>query len=325
MTDKLATKEPQREEWKIQYSWKLRNDMLNLRANSVAEFREALKELSESPEMIIIAGTMFQLEEPAPTPTQQTLQPVVPIQPAAQPAPVAPKGDEVEVGPITVTKPSTTRTASAPKGRPYTRHTVTFSSGVKASTFDALVADVAQNLLGKPAYARVEKSKFGDTSCSTSGRRRSHDEAQGMGGPDGEIVSAGALNDAHPSRGPCLARRDRMPMSSMQRQSSRILKAWARRGPSTGMERVNDRLQAGQRSIRLGEILTPDAMRRQLTLLECQRMRKRTSRWRIVTKRKDGRTGREICLPPRTSRHGALPDSASVIIKEAVSKADGTS
>jgi hypothetical protein len=154
MSDKVSTKESQREDWHFQLSWKLGPHMLNVRADNMEQFREYLKALVEAPEMIVSALSTFDFQEPKPTPA-----PVQQPLPAPAPAP-APKGDEVEVGPLTITKVEHQEGISA-KGRPYTRHTIHLSSGVKASTFDALVADVAQNLLGKPAYARVEKSKFG--------------------------------------------------------------------------------------------------------------------------------------------------------------------
>jgi len=154
MSDLKATKDPVgNENWTFQYSWKLKGDMLNVRARSFEEFRQALKDITESPEMIITAMSTFQFEEPPPmaAPVQQAL-------PA--PAPKAQNGGS-EIGPVKVTgyadKPGVSGPQSKNPGRAFVRHVVTLEGGIEASTFDSLVASVAQTLLGKPCYARIEQ------------------------------------------------------------------------------------------------------------------------------------------------------------------------
>jgi hypothetical protein len=153
MSDTKATKDTTKgEDWRFQLSWKLGQHMLNVRAVSFEEFRDYLKALTEAPEMIASALSTFDFEPPAP---------VVPIQQALPaPAPKAAAGGQ-EIGPVKVTgyadKPGVSGPESKNPGKAYVRHQVTLEGGIEASTFDGLVANVAQTLLGKLCYARLEQ------------------------------------------------------------------------------------------------------------------------------------------------------------------------
>lgn len=155
-------------EWLWQLSIKLgRNNqqMLNIRAKSWEEFKNALAQIQEEPETVQEAASAFDTE----TATQLPLADVRAVPPpVAQTAPVATVNTQQgeEIGPITVTSYSPESGVSGPKskrpGTPYTRHNVIFGNGaIKASTFDSLVAQVAQSLLGKPAFVRVNKTQYG--------------------------------------------------------------------------------------------------------------------------------------------------------------------
>lgn len=152
MSDKSATKDtPKGESWRFQLSWKLGQHMLNVRADSIEEFRQSLKDLMDAPEMIVSALTSFEFEQPAPVPQAITAPAVAP----------RPQNGGTEIGPIKLTgyadKPGVSGPESKTPGKPYVRHAVTFENGVEASTFDGLVASVAQTLLGKMCFARLEQ------------------------------------------------------------------------------------------------------------------------------------------------------------------------
>ena len=153
MSDTNATKD---EGWKIQLSWKLGPHMLNVRGVDYDEFKALLLDLTSNPEMIIAALSTFDFEPPAPAvPAPQVITAPAPTAKAAKDPNAG-----IEVGPVTVMGIDR-KDGIGKTGKPFVRFTVSFSSGMKASTFDTLVSDAAGTLLGKASYARVEKTQYG--------------------------------------------------------------------------------------------------------------------------------------------------------------------
>lgn len=145
--------------------------MLNIRADSAEEFavmladdlpklRDALRNaasiLADIPVPAVGIGDVRAVPPPvyAPAPASVPTPAVI----TAAPVP-PPKGQEI--GPVVIEKIEVTRGTSK-TGKPYVRHVVHFQGGIKASTFDTLLADVANQLVSRPAFAMVEKTeKFG--------------------------------------------------------------------------------------------------------------------------------------------------------------------
>lgn len=163
-------KEKDEGDWRVQYSWKLGQDMLNIRGMDIDEILLHVSHIEEHIEIFRKLPALF-------NPAQQSLPigdmravppPEIPVAPAPQAAPTA----GMEIGPIVVEKVEeisgmskekvNPKTGKIMPPRPYTRHVVTFRSGVKATTFDALWADVAMKLIGNLCYARVQPGQYGN-------------------------------------------------------------------------------------------------------------------------------------------------------------------
>lgn len=147
--------------WKYQLSLKLgRNsqDMLNIRANDMTELVDACRNVASNAPEILAAGAAFGpvTGPPAPIPAA-----TLPQEPRTAPAPApytpppAQPSQGQEIGPVTYERVETTN--GVKDGRSWTRYAVSFSNGVKASTFDGLTGALAQKLLGRPVFADLEK------------------------------------------------------------------------------------------------------------------------------------------------------------------------
>jgi len=156
--------------WNWQLSLKLgRNgqQMLNIRAENWDSFKEALGKLvedanDEEGSRVLEAVGAFEPEPPsAPAIADVRALPPALAQMAATPAaPPAGASTGQQIGPLQVAGYAAQQ-GTGKNGRPYTRHIVSFAGGIKASTFDSLLADIAQKLIGQMAFATVEKSRFG--------------------------------------------------------------------------------------------------------------------------------------------------------------------
>jgi hypothetical protein len=154
--------------WNWQLSLKLgRNNqqMLNVRAENWEKFKEALTYLTADAgdgDGSFILGAVGAFDSPdqatLPLADVRALPPAL-AQMAATPAPAAGTAGQ-NIGPLQVLNYSA-QNGVGKSGRPYTRHVVTFQGGIKASTFDSLLADIAQKLIGQMAMATFVKSRFG--------------------------------------------------------------------------------------------------------------------------------------------------------------------
>jgi hypothetical protein len=162
--------------WIWQISPKIGSTLINRRCYTTIDFEAALEEMKRLAPAIREAVAAL---EPAPTPgasfpVTAPQYPVADVRatPPASPAPAPAPAQGQEVGPLTVEKVEAidgigkdkldpVTGAVVKKGRPYTRHVAHFSGGLKASTFDVLVATAARGLIGKLAFIHVTPSSFG--------------------------------------------------------------------------------------------------------------------------------------------------------------------
>jgi hypothetical protein len=159
--------------WIWQISPKIGSTLINRRCYTTIDFEAALEEMKRLAPAIREALAAF---EPAPTPgasfpvSAPPQYPVADVRATPPAAPAPAQGQEV--GPLTVEKVEAidgigkdkldpVTGAVVKKGRPYTRHVAHFSGGLKASTFDVLVATAARGLIGKLAFVHVTPSSFG--------------------------------------------------------------------------------------------------------------------------------------------------------------------
>lgn len=150
-------------EWKAQMSYKLgknNQQMLNLRARSWQELKDMLAEVEEDHEFVQKAASAFDGEIGTQVPLADVRAVPPPVAQMQAVATVNTQQGE-EVGPLTVSSVDVKQGTGA-TGKPYTKYNVILGGGaVKASTFDGLLFQVAQQLMGKMAMVRVQKGKFG--------------------------------------------------------------------------------------------------------------------------------------------------------------------
>ena len=148
--------------WKIQLSLKIGQHMLNVRAGTWDEFQTLMETTNKNATGIMdVIGTF------SPAPTLEETFPAI-AQAATQVQ--APGGNPGELQGI-VEKVDLVNGVSGPKskspGKPYKKYTVTISGltgstfSKKMGTFDALVGQAAEGLLGKPVFYVAVMSPYG--------------------------------------------------------------------------------------------------------------------------------------------------------------------
>jgi hypothetical protein len=143
------------EAWKFQVSLKVRDTLINIRADTVVEMKESLRGMANEAAEILSCIASFSPPAPpaqAPGPVQAPL--------AAPPAQAAPPVQTPEIGPALVESVEMETKVSKKNGKPYTRFIVVIG-GVKMSTFDTVDGKAAQSLMGKNAYFTAEKTPDG--------------------------------------------------------------------------------------------------------------------------------------------------------------------
>jgi hypothetical protein len=169
-------------EWAFQLSVKLGQDrsaLLNVRAKDIAEFAEALRNLTSNAPEIAAASALFDPPKKAAPPAGIDLVNVAvpPVNsasddwPAAhpdltavqRPAQIPTNQLGTEIGPFVLRAEAKAFIAKTGKnaGKASTRYVASLPGGIVASTFDELYGSILLQLNGKNAYARVDKNDRG--------------------------------------------------------------------------------------------------------------------------------------------------------------------
>ncbi len=150
-------------EWTYQLSLKLGQDrsaLLNVRAKDIAEFAEALRNLTSNANEVANAAALFDPPKQAAPPQREAGDDSWPAK-AATPQPPAPKptgaDGSQEIGPLTVV--GEIKNGVGKKG-PWILYVAKLGS-IRATTFDGLIGSIVLQLNGKQAIAQVRKSERG--------------------------------------------------------------------------------------------------------------------------------------------------------------------
>lgn len=139
------------------------NHLLNIYGDEWEDFKRRLDAVKENVVELTEALTLF---SPQPNLGIGDARAVPPMgggapQPA-MPQASLPQPNGQEVGPLLIEKieESQGTIKKGPRtGQPYVRSVVVFSGGLRASTFDTLIAQAAKALIGRNAYATVRKTE----------------------------------------------------------------------------------------------------------------------------------------------------------------------
>lgn len=149
------------EGWIVQYSWKIGQDMLNLRADALEEFETRLDKIIEMAPKILSAAKTFQPQANFPIGDARATPP-----PAPTPTPAAPSAPPAADSPETVTmvRSVTPRQGRVkPDGKPgQVFFELAFADGSKATTFNTDVFTMAQTALAQNRQVAVVFRRKGD-------------------------------------------------------------------------------------------------------------------------------------------------------------------
>lgn len=153
------------ENWKAQVSLKFGPagcHMLNLRADTMAELSELLSSLVDGQEAILNAAGAFAPSGHVASASGggATARGGVSLVSDTQPPPMASSASQSEMGPIEIMGVAIKDGVGKESGKPFTVYEVDFGA-FKASTFDALLGDIARKARGQKVYAVIEqKGKY---------------------------------------------------------------------------------------------------------------------------------------------------------------------